>query len=375
MTAKELVAAVVRGDVVDWPGANRGPSEEQFLRAVSEHSVAALVVWRLRQASTFRGWPDSIRASLSQIVREEVLLEMAREGELQRLIATLGDAGVPSLLIKGVALAYSRYPQPWLRPRMDNDLLIRRSDLPAAGRILMELGYEQSNVLAGELVSHQTLYIKVDPVDSRGLEHVVDLHWQISNRPLLATVLSFDELWRGAVAVPALGAAAWAPGNVHALLLACVHPVAHHGNSDRLLWCYDIHVLASCLGEAEFDAFTSLACDKQVAAICASGLRRASQYFHTAVPSIVMERLAAASGEASASYLGPQTWRGDVRLADLRTLVGWRAKLQFIREVGLPSAEYMRKAYGVSNSLSIPALHAYRLTRGTWRLLRRLTAG
>src|SRR5207247_8298772 len=122
----------------------------------------------------------------------EALLEAGRESELRGVLSGFAAAGVPALVIKGAALAYSRYPEPWLRHRNDNDVLVRGDGAKAAGCVLSMLGYQPgANALPGELANHQLPYVKTDRL---GFRHVVDLHWKISNRPLFANVLTFDEL-------------------------------------------------------------------------------------------------------------------------------------------------------------------------------------
>lgn len=367
MNAVDLLAAILRGDATEWVGGG-ADAEDAFLAAAADHRVEALTAWRLWRVGAFDRWPFRIRTELTRIAQNEALLEAALKEHVRGVIAALAGAGVPCLLVKGAALAYSRYAEPWLRcARNDHDVLVRESDSGSAGRVLAELGYEAANALQGGLVSYQVPYHRVD---AAGLCHVVDLHWKISNRPLFADVMSFDELWAESIAVAALGPAARALGDIHELMLACVHPVAHHHNAGDLLWTYDIHLLASRLRPAQFDAFTALARDRKVAAICASSLTRAVEWLHTLVPSGTMAALAV-SGEASEYFLSAAAWRGDVRLSDLRLLPGWRAKLQLIREVALPRREYMLKEYDASSRLLIPALHVHRLARGTWRLLRR----
>ena len=44
---------------------------------------------------------------------------------------------------------------------------------------------------------------------------------------------------------------------VHALLVACIHRVAHHRGTERLIWLLDIHLLASRLEEREWTALVS----------------------------------------------------------------------------------------------------------------------
>jgi len=48
---------------------------------------------------------------------------MARVVELREVLAALAGAGLPVLLLKGAALAYTLYPEPHLRDRSDTDLL------------------------------------------------------------------------------------------------------------------------------------------------------------------------------------------------------------------------------------------------------------
>src|SRR4029078_6314769 len=150
----------------------------------------------------------------------------------------LARAGIPCLLLKGAGLSYSVYHEPWLRPRNDNDLLVAPADAERAGRVLADLGYRGLQVLQGD---NERPFVMSG---GAGLPQVIDLHWKISNRPVVADLLTFEELQAQSVPVPALGPRARRLGDVHALILACVHMAAHHRNLEHLLWCYDLHLLA-----------------------------------------------------------------------------------------------------------------------------------
>jgi len=365
MSTLDLISGVMRGDVTEWP-ASGSVDERAFLDAAVEHRVDALIAWRLRQAGTLAQWPARIRTRLADVARTEALFDSARRTELNALLSAFERAGVGCLLMKGAATAYTSYPQPWLRPRLDADLLIDPRSAADGDRILSEQGYRRENELKGEHVSHQSVWTKVDRL---GLRHVIDAHRKISNRPLIADLLSFDELDRRACSVPSISARV--PGRVHALLLACLPPATHHHNVENLGWSYDIHLLAERLDSAAFFGFADLARQKQVAAICAAGLTRAVQRFGTAVPAGSMEQLAVPD-ERSAAYLGASPWRGDIRLSDLRGLDGWRAKIRFVLDVAFPETDFMLKTYNCTSRVIVPALHVHRLVRGTWRLGRRL---
>jgi hypothetical protein len=364
-----FLTSVLRGEATSWPAGASRQEADAFVAHAIDQSVEALVVWRLGE-NPDPSWPDAVRMTLSRIAREEAMLEAGREPELRRLLDALQAAGVKALLFKGAALAYAHYPEAWLRPRNDNDILVPAADADAADQVLTCLGYERANALEGELVSYQAPYVRVDRI---GVKHVVDLHWKISNRPRIAEVLPFDDLWSERRPVAALGPNAHAPCDRHALTLACLHSVAHHRNSDNLVWCYDIHLLAGQLRDDDWQLVSQHARRCEVAAICANGLRRAVVNFRTPVPHGLLDELTV-RGEFSEPFLSAEPWRGDVRLSDLGALDGWGAKLRFVREVAFPSSDFMLREYASSTRALIPVLHLHRLSRGTWRLVRRFFA-
>ena len=144
---------------------------------------------------------------------------------------------------------------------------------------------------------------QMEKIDGFGVRHVVDVHWKISTQPVFADVLTHQEMLPRAVPVPALGPAALAPSATDALLLACIHPVMHHQNDERLLWVYDTHLLASIQTPDNFRDFARRAQQKNVAAVCARRLRLAQTLFFTRLPADVLRELSAANDEPSAEYL------------------------------------------------------------------------
>ena len=71
---------------------------------------------------------------------------------------------------------------------------------------------------------------------------------------------------------PSSAAAARALGPVDALLLACIHRVAHHDDCEKLLWIYDIHLLAHGMDRRRLKQFATRAAEKRIRAVCLRGL-------------------------------------------------------------------------------------------------------
>jgi hypothetical protein len=333
--------------------------------AAIDHGVDALV-WEALVGTGGRG--ASLRTALEPRIRAAAARDLFVRRDLQNVVAALAAATVPALITKGTALAYTVYPQPWLRPRTDSDLLVRHGDVAAASRVLEACGYTRSDAIStGELVSHQVAFERTDAHD---VHHVIDLHWKIVNPQVVADALSFDELWRGAQRAPALGPAARVPSAIGSLALGCVHRLAHHQGHDRLVWLYDLKLLAATLDADGWTALQELACGHRIAGFCLDGLRSARARLGARFPRRVEDAMAAAApGEPSRAYLeGPVTKR-DVLLSDLKILDSWSDRIRLMREHAFPPAAFIRQRYGSSSTWMLPALYVHRLVTGAarWR--------
>ena len=364
-----LAAALVRGEAVNWPADAAHAEQARFLEMAAFHGVGSLLAYQLHRMDLWPRWPADITARLTETARVDAALEVVHRLELERVVGAMGSAGVRPLLLKGVALAYRHYPEPSLRPRYDTDLLVHRTDLAAVGRAMHALGYRRLTLIPGDLVMPQVHFEKTDRL---GACHAYDVHWKIANPQPFTDLLPIDELRSRSVDVPALGSWARALGDVDALLLACIHRVAHHHDSTRLLWVYDIHLIASGLDRQAFARFTDLAGANALTAICARGLRLARERFHTAVPDEAMDALTArTTSEPSAVFLRHGRRKVEILLSDLRLVGSWSARWAMLRQHLFPPASYMLQRYDVSNRLLLPALYARRILFGAWHWCRR----
>jgi hypothetical protein len=314
-----------------------------------------------------------LRERLVSAIRNQVAIDEITRDELEGVLAALFESGIDPVLFKGAALAYSHYSDPSLRPRVDTDLLIDAKEIDHACAILERLDYQRAPFVAGDLVMYQVPYVKTD---RRGVQHAVDVHWKISNAQVLANVLTIDEIRAEAASVAALGQGARAAGSVHALLLACIHRAGHHGpavNEERLIWLYDIHLLAEALDVAEQAAFVDLAKAKQLTAVCTDALALAERCFHGRAAREFSQRLmraGSAKHEPSAVYVAGGMRKIDVLRSDLGAL-GWRQRIKLLREHVLPPRAYMRQVYGVSSPVLLPFYYVWRFARGAsawWRV-------
>ncbi|MGH8265605.1 MAG: nucleotidyltransferase family protein, partial [Steroidobacteraceae bacterium] len=95
------------------------------------------LVRRLTVAAALHGWSEEITRDL---------------------LDSLGTSGIRVLLLKGTGLAYTVYPEPHLRPRLDVDVLIRRGALESAEQLLFARGWSRPPERDAELSEPQRHY-------------------------------------------------------------------------------------------------------------------------------------------------------------------------------------------------------------------------
>lgn len=352
---REPLRAALRGAAQEWPG----PLSEDETRALVEHGVAPLV-YAVQALPELRG--AAVRAAA---------FEPLRAADLSEVLDELAARNIDTLITKGTALAYDVYRAPEHRPRGDVDLLVEREHAPAAIAAFRELGFDERLTSGDE---HGVRQVSLTRTDRYGVRHEYDLHWDIANTPLFASALRFRDLRARAVSLPALGAHARGLEHADALLLACIHRVAHHHDSERLIWLVDIALLRDRMSREEHARFWMRAAEARVVGVCRRSIELADEWLsrapvHPAEEFLSPEELA--RDEASRAFLDRGLTYGGVMIANLRALP-WRARLQRLRQLAFPSVAFVRHAYRTHSRVALPWFYLRRGARGMQRLFRRV---
>ena len=331
-------------------------SPDEVCAVAEPHGVIPLLAQRCTEQRIDSPLARQLRAQ----TRRHAAGDLVRDAELRSLITHLNAAGVHALLVKGVQLAYDHYERADLRPRMDTDLFIEASERDRAHDVLTGLDYEPQLQSDGDLLMYQRPYVKLR---DGAVAHVVDLHWRVVNPQQFDGVLDYGEAAAGATAIRSLDGARGL-GPTHALLLACVHRVAHHYGSESLIWLYDVHLLSGRMTPKDWTEFMAMAAERGVDAVCRQGLMLAHGRFGSPVPMALLDSARRAGRpERSAIYMAPQ--RHVTRVYwDLQALPGWTARWRLVRQHLFPPALYMRTVYAPSSHAPLPVLYAMRALRG-----------
>ena len=339
----------VAGVDVEWP-ADLTVAETAALAA---HGMLPLV----------HRW--SRNTALKQAAIEAAATEAFHLVALRRVIAILAGEGVTPLILKGSALAYQLYPAPEMRPRGDTDLFVREADIPRIRAALVREGYVERITSGDRHGLRQALFLATD---AHGAEHAFDVHWSIANPSAFSDAIDYEEAAGEALSIDAIDARARGLDRVRAMMLACIHRVAHHHASDRMVWLLDIHLLAATFTSADWEKLWAIATERGVVRVVAGSLEAAERALGTpwTRPAVMPQ------GEPSAVYLRRDVRRGRILASELGGLHGWRERATRIVDLAFPPFAYMQQAFGVQHRIFLPFFYGVRGVRGALRLLRRV---
>ena len=239
---------------------------------------------------------------------------------------------------------------PGTRTRSDSDLFIRIKDIALAKEAVRNDGFM---IASPVYKSHQFTVI---PSGERcGLIHF-DVHWRILNHPRYARILNFDETSACSIPVPGLKNVG-VPGSVDALLLACMHRFGNESHDrNRLIWIYDVHLLVTAMTQLELAEFAAKAVQRGVQDICLDGLSKSQECFETSVPKEVKRQLQTSIRPQVLSRRYHESHLS-LLIDDLNALPDFNSKLELLKELFLPSRDYLMKRYGTVNQFWLPLLY------------------
>ena len=295
----------------------------------------------------------------------QALLELVSQRQLGQFLDLMNCHKIPCLLLKGSALAYSLYPEPWLRPRLDNDIWIAPESRESLVQVLTAAGYKKIPSNHGTLVHTQMTYYSTD---QQGRNHFFDIHWQILNPVLFRSLLNFSESWSESLILPQLHSSAQTLSHRHHLLLCCCHWVGHHFLAPSPQWESDIELLSKDQSTDWWASVTTLFIERKVACLGLAVLSFCQTSKGIKIPSFVFEQWEKISEESANYFLQSHRnrWR-DLR-HDISSFPDYRSKIQLLKEHLFPSAEYISTLTGSNSRAKFFIFYFIRIFRGFKKL-------
>ncbi len=203
------------------------PDWDALLEMARRQRVRPLIRRRLIAPDVRDAVPVPVIEALTLSCRAIAQRNLVLHAELERLLAVLGGAGIPAIVLKGMHLASAVYGDIGLREIGDIDLLVKREHLERATSLVLDAGYAPVRAFDIDVdvaVSNHVTRLCKPPY------LVVELHWNLT-APGQTYTIDPSSPWDRTRPLEAAGTRA---GNAFALsledsiLYLCQHLSYHH---------------------------------------------------------------------------------------------------------------------------------------------------
>jgi hypothetical protein len=201
--------------------------------------------------------PSDLRSSTERWLKVRTLWQSHARHALNEALEALDTAAVPTVALKGPLLGERLYPNPFLRPSADLDLLVSRSDLDRATEALESIGYRHNKESQARFLRK----FHYHTILARPCPPLIELHFSLCDR--FGVEIAAEEFLSRAVeyrSTAGIPARVLSPEDE--LLYLSIHAAGHRFT--RLSWLYDIKLLLLHQKDLEWETVVARARDLKV---------------------------------------------------------------------------------------------------------------
>ncbi|MCX5836895.1 MAG: nucleotidyltransferase family protein, partial [Deltaproteobacteria bacterium] len=165
-------------------------------------------------------------------------------GELREVLATFQDAGIPCIVLKGIALAERVYPNIAMRGMSDVDILVKKDALFKVDDYLSSLGYLSQDSSVEKAIHNPAGYLASLEYRKNASPLNLHVHWHIVNTSVPATMfveqIDINRLWEQSTMTAVADSRALMLRPEHLIIYLCEHALRVGHSFDRLILICDI---------------------------------------------------------------------------------------------------------------------------------------
>ena len=361
VTAEHLIAVLVGAE-----GMPRAADEARALvDLAAAHAVQPLLAERLLTRGSASALPADIDATLRRVQWETSHRNARRLQQFAEIVTALQNRGIDVVALKGIHLVPLVYKRLAVRSMTDIDLLVRATDLRAAGDELQRLGYHASSpyLVADDYIPY--FHHHLPPFHRQGASPV-ELHWSLCRRGTSVSV-DMPGLFDRAITARIGGVETRVLGTEDLLLHLVEHALYHHKGTVSVRACCDMsEILRS--QPVQWDALVDRSRSWNIVAGTYLMLRLAQQALGAAVPVQVLDQLAPDAFDERLLSWALQRDAPETTGERFRRVRGIRPKLRVAREYLFVGHDELADRHATSRSS--PLVYALYVRRAA-NLLRR----
>ena len=291
--ARRLVA-LATGDVASRPPVRRSPDDERGATSgegggpapADDHVVRTLYTQGLlswgHDVAVADGWPADVRERIARLRADAVSRALAQAALLTTLRQEAEHAGIPLMVLKGIALSTALYGDLARRHSVDLDVLVSPVHAGTIAGVLRGLGFVPGHPWqdggSDEFTRWARLHHEFAFTDARG--RVVELHARLTG-PLMGRSRPFEALWHDRREVRLGSCHVAMPSWEDSVPHLAVHGFCH--GWERLSWIADIAAIAT-RADVDWDRTRTLAGELRCVTAVEAALGISHALFDTPLP-------------------------------------------------------------------------------------------
>jgi hypothetical protein len=188
--------------------------------------------------------PQDSYGDLSNHCYANMKRNMSIIGELREVLATFQEAGIPCIVLKGIALAELVYPSIDMRGMSDVDILLKKEDLFTVDEHLSSHGYTSTDSTVTKAIHNPSGYLASLEYRKNASPLNLHVHWHIVNTSVPATMfveqIDINRLWEHSAVTSVADSHALMLRPEHMIIYLCEHALRVGHSFDRLILICDI---------------------------------------------------------------------------------------------------------------------------------------
>jgi hypothetical protein len=220
------------------------PDWTRLVEKARQEGVSALIFYHITGHYLEDLVPQETLSTLSDDYHATLKRNLLIIGTLRAVLAAFQEAGIPCIVLKGIALAEHVYPSIGMRGMSDVDILVRKEALLSVDLLLSSLGYHPEDISAEKALLNPAGYLASLEYRKNRSPLNLHVHWHTVNTSVPATMfvnrVDMNRLWENAVPANVADSHTLMLRPEHAILYLCEHALRVGHSFDRLILICDI---------------------------------------------------------------------------------------------------------------------------------------
>jgi hypothetical protein len=220
------------------------PDWTDLVEKARQEGVSALLFYNITKHHLEYLVPRDSYRDLSNHYYANLKRNLSIIGELREALATFQQAGIPCIVLKGIALAELVYPNIGMRGMSDVDILVKKEELFTVDEHLSSLGYASADSTVTKAIHNPVGYLASLEYRKNASPLNLHVHWHTVNTSVPATMfveqIDINRLWEHSAVTGVADSHARILRPEHMIIYLCEHALRIGHSFDRLILICDI---------------------------------------------------------------------------------------------------------------------------------------